>query len=181
MAFDQLVWSIHLGSSELLNLTWPSPVGGAVAPHNPFFPSLLTHSLFACLSSWISPLLVERSCCTLCSPGVHLPSCFLRRKLPPEISNTHQQSSSKQRCETLRSSHMSLGTGPSGATVEALCCSQGSRFSTIINHWRCWNSVFLIDNRHRISRNWSSFTAATLSCVDANGGWWWCECSSSPF
>lgn len=37
-------------------------------------------------------------------------------------------------------------------------------------HRQCWTSMFLIDNWHKISRNWSSFTAALLSCIDANGG-----------
>lgn len=45
---------------------WPAPVGGAVPLHKPFSPlSSCTHSLFACLSPWISPLLAERSCSSL--------------------------------------------------------------------------------------------------------------------
>lgn len=161
-----------------MNITWPSPVGGAVPPRKPFFHSLLTNSLFACLSSmnfsFVGGAKLLHSVLFWCAPI----KLFSERKTPSrELKYTAGVKLQTTMGDSQVQPHEPQIRCNSG---EALWCSNGSRFSTIINHGRWLTSVFIIYNRRRISRNWASFIAAILSCVDANGGWWWCGCSLSP-
>lgn len=149
-------------------------MGGAVPLHKPFFPPCApTHSSPASLP-WISPLLVEWHCCCSVRSCVSIyPSCFL----PPENSNTNQQLTSKQRCDTQVQPH-----GP-----QIRCNSEEPLFAAVTGHDfpRLSNTegaglLFISPQTHRISRICTRFTALTLLHVDANGGGWWCECSSPP-
>lgn len=174
MTFDQLVLSIYRNSSvkplhlsNEINVTFTSR--GCCTSAQSLL-SLLTHTLTLCL-----PLFHEYLLCWW-SKAAALRAvlvCAYQALFWGEnsLQRTQIHNCSKQRCDTLRSSHVSLRCGPPGAPVEKLFAAvRGHGFSTTIIHRRCWTSVFLIDNWHRISRNWSSFTAASLSCIDANGG-----------
>lgn len=89
---------------------------------------------------------------------MYLPSCFL----PPENSNTNQQLSSKQRCDTQVQPHGSQIRCNSEEPF--FCCSHRSRFSTIIKHRRSWVSVSLI--LHRPTESWG-FTPDLLLCLSS--------------
>lgn len=119
MTFDQLVLRIDRGSSV-------KPLVPAIEANTIFTSrgcctsaqtllSLVAHPLFACLSS-MNIFFVGRA------KLLHsvLSWCASTELFPSANSNIHQQSSSKQQCETLRSSYMSLRSGPSGATVEKI-------------------------------------------------------------
>lgn len=97
--------------SSLSILTWPAPAGGAVPLHKPFFPSLPTHSLFACLSlPWISPLLLERGCGSPCAVIRAYRAVFWGKR---SLQRTRTQTSSQAPNKDVRRSGPSLRSGPS--------------------------------------------------------------------
>lgn len=128
MTFDQLVLSIYRDSSvKPLHLSNESNMaftsrGCFTSAQTLLF--LLTHTLTLCL-----PLFHEYLLCWWSKAAA------LRTVLN---SNTQPQSCSKQRCDTLRSSHVSLGCGPPGAPVEKLFAAvRGHGLSTTIIHRLC--------------------------------------------
>lgn len=142
MTFDQLVLSIHLGSSvkPLLpaiesNMTFTSR-GSCTSAQTPL--SLVAHPLFACLSSmnifFVGGVKLLHSVLSWCAPT----ELFSEGKTPSrELEYTP--------AVKLQSRMWGSQVKPEEPQVwavrcnsrEALCCSHRSRFSTIINQRWC--------------------------------------------